>query len=342
MRMKLREIAAFLNGSLLGNAELDITGAAALADAGESDITFAVPPHLEHAAQTRAAAVIIPDTVTEFSKPAIRVSDPRVAFARLLERFAVPLPIERGVHSAAVLGRNVAVGKNTAVMAYAVIADNAVIGDNAVIYPHTYIGHNSKIGDDTILYPNVTVREDCVVGNRVIIHSGAVLGSDGFGFVTNEGRHQKVPQLGNVVIEDDVEIGANVTIDRATMSSTVVKRGTKIDNLVHLAHNVVIGENCYLVAQTGIAGSTIVGSNVTFAGQSGCTGHITIEDNCTFAAKSGIISDVKAGSFYGGFPARPQHEWLKNEAAVGRVPDLIRKVRTLENRLKSLEAKDNQ
>lgn len=338
MRMKLREIAGLVNGSVIGNAELEITGAASLDDAGENDITFAVPPHLEHAAQTKAAAVIIPDTVTEFSKPAIRVSNPRVAFAKLLGMFIPPLPIERGVHSAAVLGKNVAVGKNTAIMAYAVIADNAVIGDNTIVYPHTYIGHNARVGSDTVIYPNVTIREDCIIGSRVIIHSGAVIGSDGFGFVTHNGRHQKVPQIGNVIVEDDVEIGANVTIDRATMSSTVVKCGTKIDNLVHLAHNVIIGENCYLVAQTGIAGSAKVGNNVTFAGQSGSAGHITIGDNCTFAARSAPISDIAPGSFCGGFPARPHREWLRNEASIGKVPDLIKKVRELEKRLAHLES----
>lgn len=335
--MKLREIAALVNGTVIGSAELEITGAAGLADAGEHDITFAVPPHLEHAMQTKAAAVIIPDTVTEFSKPAIRVSNPRVAFAKLLGVFIPPLPIERGVHSSAVLGRNVTVGKNSAIMACAVIADNVVIGDNTTVYPHTYIGHNARVGSDTIIYPNVTVREDCIIGSHVIIHSGAAIGSDGFGFVTDNGRHQKVPQIGNVIIEDDVEIGANVTIDRATMSSTVVKRGTKIDNLVHLAHNVIIGENCYLVAQTGIAGSTTVGNNVTFAGQSGCQGHITIGDNCTFAARSAPIGDIAPGSFYAGFPARPHREWLRNEAAIGKMPELIKKVRDLEKRLAALE-----
>jgi len=171
----------------------------------------------------------------------------------------------------------------------------------------------------------------------VIVHSGAVIGSDGFGFVTIGGRHHKVPQVGNVVIEDDVEIGANAAIDRATTGSTVVKRGTKIDNLVHLAHNVVIGENCFLVAFTGIAGSTKVGNNVTFAGQSGAVGHITIGDNCVFAGKSGAAGDVPPGSFYAGFPARPHKEWLRGEAAVRRLPDLVKKVQAMEKRLAELE-----
>jgi UDP-3-O-[3-hydroxymyristoyl] glucosamine N-acyltransferase len=185
----------------------------------------------------------------------------------------------------------------------------------------------------------VTIRENCQVGSRVIIQSGAVIGSDGFGFVTVGGKHQKVPQVGNVIIEDDVEIGANTCLDRATTGSTIVKQGTKIDNLVHLAHNVVVGENCFFVAQTGIAGSAKIGNNVTFAGQSGSAGHLTIGDNCVFAARSAPINDTPANSFCAGFPARPHKEWLRSEAAVGRLPELIKKVRELEQRLAEVEKK---
>ncbi|MPL68938.1 UDP-3-O-acylglucosamine N-acyltransferase [bioreactor metagenome] len=339
MKLKLSDVADIVNGSVVGDGSIEITGVAGLDTADENDITFAVPPHLEKAVQTKAAAIIIPDSVTEFSKPAIRVENPRMAFTKLLEVFTPQVPISRGVHNTVVIGQGVKLGKNVAIMALAVLADNVVIGDNAIIYPHTYIGHNTEIGNDAIIYPNVTVRENCRVGNNVIIHSGAVIGSDGFGFVTEKGEHQKVPQVGNVLIEDDVEIGANVTIDRATTSSTIVKRGTKIDNLVHLAHNVILGENCLLVAQTGIAGSVKTGHNVTFAGQAGSAGHITIGDNCTFAARSAPISDVESGSFYAGFPARPHREWIKAEAALYKVPDLLKKVRELEKRLTEMENK---
>lgn len=337
MKMKLSDIADLVDGSVIGDSSIEVTGVAGLQDAGENDITFAVPPHLEKAVLSKAAAVIIPDTVTEFAKPAIRVSNPRMAFTKLVDTFIPPVPIERCVHSAAVIGQGVKLGKNVAVMAYAVIADDVVIGDNTIVYPHTYIGHKSVLGSNCLVYPNVTIRENCVIGSRVIVHCGAVLGSDGFGFVTQQGEHHKVPQVGNVVIEDDVEIGANVAIDRAMASSTIVKRGTKIDNLVHLAHNVILGENCLIVAQTGIAGSAKIGRNVTFAGQSGSAGHITIGDNCTFAARSAPISNVPAGSFCAGFPARPHKEWLRGEASIGKVPDLIKKVRDLEKRLAQLE-----
>lgn len=339
MRKRLAELAELLNGRVLGDGAVEITGVTNIDDAGFGDITFAVPPHLEKAGNSKAAAVVLPDSVTEYPKPAIAVPNPRLAFTRLLELFAPPQQVERGVHPTAIVGANVKLGANVALLPYVVLADNVEIGDNTIIYPYSYIGHNSQIGSDTLIYPNVTVRENCRLGDRVILHSGAVIGSDGFGFVTVEKRHRKVPQVGNVIVEDDVEIGANVAIDRATTGSTIVKAGTKIDNLVHLAHNVVIGENCFLVAQTGIAGSAKVGANVTFAGQCGSAGHLSIGDNCVFAARAAVISDVAPGSFYAGFPARPHREWIKGEAAVTKVPDLIKKVRELEKRLAELEAK---
>ena len=337
MQKSVAELAQILNGSVLGDGTVVITGVTNIEEASESDITFAVPPHLDKAAACQAAAVVLPSSVTEYGKTAIRVDNPRLAFSKLLEMFTPPQPVARGVHPTAVIGTKVKLGDNVAVLPYVVISDGAVVGDNTVIYPYCYIGHNAEIGADSLLYPSVTVREHCRIGSRVIVHSGAVIGSDGFGFVTVEGKHHKVPQVGNVIIEDDVEIGAQTSIDRATTGSTIVKAGTKIDNLVHLGHNAVIGENCFLVAQTGISGSTKAGRNVTFAGQCGSAGHLSIGDNCVFAAKSGIISDVPPGSFYAGFPARPHRDWLKGEAAIGKLPDLLKKVRDLEKRLQELE-----
>ncbi len=337
MARRLREIASLVDGEVLGASDPEIAGVTNIEDAGADDITFAVPPHLEKAASSKAAAVIIPGDITSYPKPAIRVANPRIAFTKVLELFNPPTVVARGVDPAASIGGGVRLGANVAVMAYAVVADNAVIGDNAVLYPHTYVGEGAAIGIDSILYPGVTVYAGCRLGARAIVHSGAVIGSDGFGFVTIDGRHHKVPQVGNVVIEDDVEIGANSAIDRATTGSTVVRRGTKIDNFVHLAHNVTVGENCFLAAFTGIAGSTKVGNNVIFAGQSGAVGHITIGDNCVFAGKSGAAGDVPANSFYAGFPARPHKEWLRAEAATRRLPDLVKRVQQLEARLAELE-----
>ncbi|MDR3561809.1 MAG: UDP-3-O-(3-hydroxymyristoyl)glucosamine N-acyltransferase [Negativicutes bacterium] len=333
----LQEIAELVGGTVLAETYPEITGITNIEDAGPGEITFAVPPHLEKAADSAAAAVIIPDTVTAFSKPAIRVANPRVAFIKLLELFTPPTVVQRGIHPTAQIGANVQLGDNVAVMANAVISDGVSIGDNTVIYPQVWVGEDVAVGDNTIVYPNVTIYPRCILGARVIIHAGTVIGSDGFGFVTVSGRHHKVPHVGNVIIGDDVEIGANVTIDRGTTGSTVVKRGTKIDNLVHLAHNVVVGENCFLVAFTGISGSTKIGNNVTFAGQSGSAGHLNIGDNCVFAAKTGVIGHVPANSFYSGFPARPHREWLKAEAAQRKIPDLMKKVQELEKRLGELE-----
>ena len=337
MQKTLREIAELVGGVLTGEGSVTISGITNIAEAGPGDITFAVPPHLEKAAASEAGAVIIPESVATFAKPAVRVANPRLAFTKLLAVFTPPLTIERGIHPTAIIGSHVQLGHNVAILPCAVVSDNTVIGDNTVLYPHTYIGPEAIIGSDCILHSGVAIRENCQIGNRVIIHNNAVIGSDGFGFVTVGGTHTKVPQVGNVIIGDDVEIGACVTIDRATTGSTVVKNGTKIDNLVHLAHNVIVGENCFFVAQTGIAGSAKIGNNVTFAGQSGCGGHISVGDNCIFAARGAPINDVPAGSFWAGFPARPHKEWLRTEAAAAKVPDLLKKVRDLEARLSALE-----
>lgn len=330
MRKTVKEIAALVGGEISGpDGDRVVTGVTNLEDAGPEDITFAVGAHLGRASASRAAAVIVPLDAPDVGKTVIKVDNPRVAFARLLELFTPPPAVPRGVHPTAVLGRDVTLGQNVSIQAYVVIGDGAVIGDNTIIYPHVYIGAGVQIGADCLLYPHVTVREACRLGNRVILQSGAVIGSDGFGYVTLDGRHRKVPQVGNVVIEDDVEIGANAAVDRATTGSTIIKKGTKIDNLVHVAHNVVVGENCFLVAQTGIAGSTVIGNNVTFAGQTGCTGHVTIGDNSVFAARSAVIGNVPPNSFYAGFPARPHQEWLRAEAALRRLPELLKKLRPL-------------
>lgn len=339
MKKTLKEIAEIIGGVCSGPEQMEIRGLLDIDHAGAEHLTFAVPPHLEKAEQSNAGAVIIGMEVEAFAKPAIRVANPRAAFAQLLTIFSTRAQVTRGIHPTAVIGQGVKLGANVAIMAYAVIDDNAVIGDNTIIYPHTYIGVGAQIGADSILYPNVTIYEGCRVGNRNIIHSSTVIGGDGFGFVTTGGVHHKVPQVGNVVLEDDVEIGAHVGIDRATMDSTIVGKGTKIDNLVHLGHNVVLGEGCLVVAQTGISGSTIVGNHVTFGGQCGTVGHISVGDNSVLAARSGLIGDVPANSFFAGFPAGPHVNWLRQEASSRKVPDLIKQMKKLEKRLAELESK---
>lgn len=338
MQKTLEEIAQIVDGKITGEASTIIRGVKNIALAGPEDITFAVEPYINEAEACQAGAVIIPEDIEGFFKTAVRVKAPRLAFAKLLEVFTPPIHIERGVSSQAQIGKDVKLGANVSIMPFVVIADNVEIGDNVVLYPHTYIGQYVSIGKDTLIYPNVTVREFCKIGERVIIQSSSVIGGDGFGFVTKDGKHTKVPQIGNVIIEDDVEVGALVGIDRATMGSTVVGQGTKIDNLVHIGHNCEIGANNLIVAQTGIAGSTVSGHNVTFGGQTGVVGHIHIGSNTILAARSGPIADIPEGVFYAGFPARPHQEWLRMEAAAKRLPEMRKQIKALEKRLQQLEA----
>jgi UDP-3-O-[3-hydroxymyristoyl] glucosamine N-acyltransferase len=339
MQKTLQEVAQLVKGEVMGDPSIKITGVTNINDAGPTEITFAVEPHLKEAEHCHAGAVLIPDTIESFALPAIRVVEPRTAFTKLLEVFTLPLNIRRGVSNQAYIGANVRIGKNVSIMPFAVVDDNAEIGDNVILYPHTYIGQYALVGDDSLIYSSVTVREFCKIGCRVILHSSAVIGADGFGFITKDGKHTKVPQVGNVVIEDDVEIGANVGIDRATTGSTIVRQGTKIDNLVHIGHNCEVGESNLIVSQTGIAGSTIVGKNVTFGGQVGVVGHINIGANAVFAARSGLTNDTPEGIFYAGFPARPHQEWLRSEVAIKHLPDMSKRIRALEKRLQQLEGK---
>ncbi len=337
MNKTLYELAELIGGTVLGEDRV-ISGIAGIDEAGPEHITFAVREHMAKAAVSNAGAVLISSEVTEFAKPAIRVSNPRLAFSRLLTLFNPPPAVERTVHPTAILGKNVKIGPDTAIMAYAVIGDGVEIGAGTIVYPHVYIGENSTIGAECLIYPHVTIRERSMVGNRVIIQSGVVLGGDGFGFITVDGEHLKVPQVGNVVIEDDVEIGACSAVDRATIFSTIVKRGTKIDNFVHIAHNDIIGEHCLIAAMTGISGSVTVGNHVIMAGQTGTAGHISIGDNSVFIGRAGVTKDIPVNSFYAGVPARPHQEWTREQVALRKLPDMIKKFREMEKRLALLES----
>jgi len=337
LRKTLRELAELVEGSVIGDADQWIEGITGIDEAGPTDLTFAVPPHLDRAAASKAAAVIVPASVEAYAKSAIRVETPRIAFTKLLTLFNPPPQVERGVHPSAVVGDSVSLADNVAVMAQVFIGSDVTIGEGTIIFPHTFVGDGSVIGAGCIIHPNVTLREKTILGNRVIVQSGAVVGGDGFGFVTVDGEHLKVPQVGNVIIEDDVEIGSNTAIDRATTGSTIVKRGTKIDNLVHIAHNDIIGEHCFIVAQTGISGSVTVGHHVTLAGQTGTTGHINIGANSVFIGRAGITKDTPANYFGAGTPARPHQEWVREQVAVHKLPAALKKIRDLEKRLEELE-----
>lgn len=338
MKKTLQELADFVGGEVIGQADLEIAGITSIEDAQAHQITFAMGgAYLEKAAKSKAGAVIVPLEITDFPKPVLRVAHPKAAFASLLELYTPPPKVTRGIHNSCVVAETARIEDNVALLPNVVVGENAVIGKNTIIYPGVFIGEDVSIGEDCIIYPNVTIREGCCIGSRVIIHSSTVVGSDGYGFVTIDGHHRKVPQVGIVVVEDDVEIGACVALDRATTGETVIGRGTKMDNLIHVGHNVVVGEDCLFVAFTGISGSTKIGNRVTFAGQSGASGHLTIGDNCVFAAKCGVIGNVPPNSFYAGFPGRPHKEWLRAEASVYKVPDMLKKMKELEKRLAELE-----
>ncbi len=350
MTLTLQEVLAISGGELLrGTPGGDISGVAALADAGPGEISFFANPKYQGALRrSRAAAVLVPAGFQPAMEPAangstpalIAVSNPSLAFARLVERFAPPaIQPAPGVAPTAILGRDVQLGAGVSVEAYAVIEDGVRIGDGASIGAHAYIGAGSTIGAGSLLYPHVTIRERSRLGARVIIHSGAVIGSDGFGFELQGGRHVKIPQTGIVDIEDDVEIGANSTIDRARFGRTIIGTGTKIDNLVMIAHNVVIGPHCVLVAQTGISGSTRLGSYVTLAGQAGVVGHVEIGDQAVIAAKTGVSKDVPAKTVMFGIPAEPLAKAKENIANVRRLPKLVERVRRLEAELAELKEK---
>lgn len=341
MEKSVQELAVFLHGTVEDdNPQLVITGVNGLLEAGPQDISFAVPPHVEHCHLSKAGVMVLShDDPKLDGRPVIRVENPRAAFAALLELFRAPEEIERVISPLAYIAPTAKIGSNVAVQPFAVIEDGAEIGDGSIIYPHVYVGKRVKVGTDCIIYPSVTIREDCVLGNRVILQAGSVIGGDGFGYVTQNGKHSKVLQTGNVVLQDDVEIGNNTCIDRATVDSTIVGKGTKIDNLVHLGHNDILGENCLVVAHVGISGSVTVGNNVTFAGQVGTVGHITIGDNCVFGGKTGITNNIPANSFMAGFPAMPHKEWLRQEANLRKIGDLIKRVKDLEKELAKLSDK---
>ncbi|MCK4993498.1 MAG: UDP-3-O-(3-hydroxymyristoyl)glucosamine N-acyltransferase [Candidatus Omnitrophica bacterium] len=339
MKKTLKEIAQLIDGSVVGDENVEIRGVCGIKEAKQGDITFvANPKYISLMNHTEASAIITSPDIKKAPKPLILTENPSLAFAKLLS-LVFPNPTVRfeGVHPTAIIGRNVIFGENVSIQPYVVIEDNSEIGDNTMIGSGVFIGNNSKIGKDTVIYPQVSIREKVVVGDRVIIHSGTVIGSDGFGFATVKGLHHKIPQIGTVIIEDDVEIGSNVTIDRARFDKTLIKHGTKIDNLVQIAHNVVIGENSIVVAQTGISGSTIIGKNVTLAGQTGIIGHITIGDNAVVAAQAGVTKSVPANTCVSGYPAKPHKKAKRINACVQKLPDLYKLVNKLEEKITALE-----
>ena len=341
MRKTLKEIAALIGGEIVGDESIVITGLSGIREASEGDITFlANPKYFSLADKTRASAVITSKEIQKLAKPIIRTENPSLAFAKLIDSLTPKETFRpKGIDSSAIISKTASLGKNVAIGPYVVIEDNVSIGEASVIYAGSFIGAQTKIGSNCLIYPNVTIRERLSIGERVIIHGGAVIGSDGFGFATIDGKHHKIPQVGTVEIGDDVEIGANVAIDRARFDKTVIGRGTKIDNLVHIAHNVVIGENSIIVAQAGISGSTTIGNNVTIAGQAGLVGHITVGDGAILAAQAGVTKSVPANTMVSGYPAREHEQAKRVNACVQNLPRLYEEIKELKKKIVELESK---
>ena len=341
MEKALKEIADLLGAEIIGDPNVVITGIAGIKEAKEGDITFiGNSRYLHFINETKASAVIASQKVKNSPKPIIKTDNPSLAFTKIVSLFyPAKKTYNKGIHPSAILGKDVKLGKDISIGPYVVIEDGVKIGDRCIIYSGVYIGYETTIGQDGVVYSNVSIREKSSIGNRVIIHNGAVIGSDGFGYNSVDGIHYKIPQVGCVVIEDDVEIGANVTIDRARLDKTIIGRGTKIDNLVHIAHNVITGKNCIIVAQVGISGSTIIGNNVTLAGQAGLSGHIRIGDNVIVGGQAGVTKSVPSDTFVSGYPARPHKQARVINAHIQRLPQLNKTVAELKARLDKIESK---
>jgi UDP-3-O-[3-hydroxymyristoyl] glucosamine N-acyltransferase len=338
--MKLKELADMLGAELTGPAEVDVRGAAGIHEAGEGQITFiAGRKELKDLEHSRASAAIVPLDTPALPLPLLRLKNPRLAFARTLELFYVKPYQASGISEKAAIGTNVVIGADPSIHPFVVLADDVKIGERVTVYPGVSIGKGSVVDDDSVIHANASIRENVRIGKRVIVQSGAVIGGDGFGFVADNGRHFKIPHVGGVIIEDDVEIGANSTIDRATLGNTVVKRGTKIDNLVQIAHNVTVGEHCLLVAQVGISGSCTIGNWVALGGQVGVADHVIIGDRVMASGQAGIIKDIEPAQVVGGTYAMPQRDWLKVQSVLPKLPELKKLVAELEKQMNELKEK---
>ena len=341
MKKTLAEIAEFVGGQVDGDASLVVTGLNGIKEATSTELTFlANPKYFSLIKETDAPAIIVAPEADVSGKAFIRVKNPSLAFAKAITMFRDEEQLRpKGIAASAEIAESAQLADNVAVGANVVIEEGAKIGKNTAIFAGCYIGQNVCIGEGCIIYPNVTLRDGVEVCNRVIVQPGAVIGADGYGYEQVDGRHVKIPQIGTVLVEDDVEIGANVTIDRARFGKTIIGKGTKIDNLVHIAHNVTIGENCLLVAQVGISGSVNVEDNVILAGQAGVSGHLTIGANSVAAAQTGIIKSCPPNSKLIGFPARPHADQMRVWGHASKLPEYTKIIKELQQRIEQLEKK---
>ncbi|PID58108.1 UDP-3-O-(3-hydroxymyristoyl)glucosamine N-acyltransferase [candidate division KSB3 bacterium] len=338
MEYRLEQLAEHVNGRIEGDGGILISSVAGLEEAGEGSISFlANPKYRARLKDTKASAVIVAPDVDLPGVNLLKVPNPYLAFAQVLSMFVQKHHPPQGIHESCQIGEGVTIGDECAFGAHVVIGNHVTIGSGTIIYPGVVLGDKVDIGSDCILYPNVSVLQDVRLGNRVIVHSGTTIGSDGFGFAPTGSTYVKIPQTGTVVIDDDVEIGANVSIDRATLGETHIHQGVKIDNLVQIAHNVVIGEHSIVVSQVGISGSTKIGRQVTLAGQVGLVGHIEIGDRVVIAAQSGVRKSVPEGKILSGYPAIDHRLWRKSQVSLPKLPEALKTIRALETRIEALE-----
>ncbi len=334
----LTQIHEIVGGTVHGDHQTQISGLTSLNQPNPHALSFVTNDKMaKAAANLPLAALLVYRHLPDLTVPQIVVDNPMLAFAQVAQKFFVQRPTPRGIAEQITQGADVRIGTDASIWPFVTLGDRVTIGSRVTLYPGVFVGSDSTIGDDCILYPNVVVREGCSLGARVVVHSGTVIGADGFGYVQHQGRHHKIPQLGSVVIEDDVELGANVTIDRATFGRTLVKQGTKVDNLVQIAHNVTVGEHCILVAQVGIAGSTTIGRHVMIGGQAGLADHLTIGDQVMIAAKAGVNRSLESNQVVGGIPAMPRDKALRIQGSIFQLPETRELVRNLEQRVTALE-----
>src|SRR6187431_1890197 len=345
MTFSALQIAALINGKTEGNADISVNSFGKIEEAEDGQLAFLANPKYEEYLYSTRASVIIINEALELKQPVtatlIRVPDAYTAFAKLLSTYQQMMQQQlNGVQQPVYISASASYGQNVFIGAFAYLGDNVKVGNNTKIYPNVYLGNNVKIGDNSIIHPGVKIYHDCVIGNNVIIHAGTVIGSDGFGFAPQaDGSFKKVPQIGNVVIEDNVEIGANTSIDRATLGSTVIKKGAKLDNLIQIAHNVEVGHNTVIAAQAGVSGSTKIGDNVMIGGQAGLVGHIQIADGSKINAQSGVSKSLKIpNSTVTGSPAGDYTSALRSQAVFRNLPEMEKRLQQLEELVKQLMA----
>jgi UDP-3-O-[3-hydroxymyristoyl] glucosamine N-acyltransferase len=338
--MKISDLAKKLDLEIIGNSEIEILGVSSPENAKENQLTFIFEDKYYSFFDTTKASVVLTNKKNNLSEKFTYLisNNPKLDMAKVLEIFEYKPKLFNGIHKSVFIGENCNIDIDVSINPFVYIGSNVVIKKGVTIFPHSYIGDYSIIDENTIIYPNVTIAHQTKIGKNVIIHSGTVIGSDGYGFIQTKGNvHYKIPQIGNVIIEDDVEIGANVSIDRGTTDSTIIKKGTKIDNMVHIAHNVKIGERSLLVAQSGIAGSSELGSDCVVAGQAGISGHLKIGSQVMILGKSGVTKDLEDKSKVSGFPARDHKDELKQQVFIKKLPKLIEEINELKKRLNVLD-----